>query len=436
MNAFCVAKIKDFRPDIIGLSATTAQMIDVEKFSRVLRQNFPDVLLVIGGSHATSLPEDTLMSCPNIDLAIVGEGELPLFAIAEQLAKKTHFFGGINGLAFRSGENVIVNGKADVVENLDELPFPARDLLPMDVYLRPSIERFFLNRMTSVITSRGCPFSCDFCTGSLTKKVRYHSPEYVIKEVLSVVDTYKVEVLYFADDFFLAEYERALKICRGFIDSGISRRVKWIAQLRPSLIQKNEKTHLEVLRLMKNAGCVHVEYGFESGSQEELMRMNKRADASEYTKIVFLAKQAGLCAYANIIVGYIDETVADLDATLDFLKKTNVDKVQLSRFYPLPGTKAYKKLLERGYSLGWRESTLSGAFDKNFTQMSDEDLSSRLKNLALFVTRKNLCYFLLNYAMSHPLRLLQVAFEKIFVERRFDIVRSVFFRRIITKSKR
>lgn len=343
-DAVMLEAIRRFAPDYIGISATTPNMIDVHAISRLLKERFPSVPLVIGGPHATALPGEALEECPALDLAMFGEGEETWCDLLSGTARAA-----VKGMAYRDGGKVIVNDRRPHIQDLDSLPFPAHHLLDMDFYLRPSrfTSRNLSLRTTSIFTARGCPYRCTFCAGPVVfpGKVRYHSTERVIAEIDNLVNRYHVEALYFAEDMFLASKKRAVELLEAFLRQPWAKRLKWFAQARVNVIDP------AMLDLMKRAGCVGVEYGFESGSQRILDAMNKVSKVEDNVKAALLTKKAGLRFQANIIAGYPGETKEDFAETITFLRRIKPSNVGFNVFMPLPGTAVYKKLKEAGKSI-------------------------------------------------------------------------------------
>ena len=213
-------------------------------------------------------------------------------------------------------------------------------------------------KATHLFTTRGCPFRCTFCAGSLVfgRKIRFHSVDRVIREARQLVEQYGVEGLYFADDFFLANRIRARRICEAIIHAGLAKQVVWAAQLRADVVDE------ETLELLKQAGCRQVEFGFESGSDKILRRMEKKATVADNRQAAKLVKKSGIRLLANIIVGYPGETEKDLQATHDFVREICPDSVGYNRLVVLPGSKLYQELEEsnRLVSRDWSRYHVGG----------------------------------------------------------------------------
>ena len=334
--------IVNFNSQIVGFSATTPNISDVNSFSMNLKNIFPEMKTIIGGPHCAGEPTLTLEICRGIDIIVRGEGEMIMLDIANGINTER-----ISGITYRKNDGTIAsNPERSLIDSLDTLPFPARDLLAMEHYTRPSrfISRNLSFRTTHVFTARGCPYNCYYCAGPLIgrRKVRYHSPQRVVSEIEELINKYAVEAIYFAEDMFLSNKSRAIEILSLFIEGGIHKKIVWMAQISPQVAKP------ELLTMMKEAGCIHVEYGFESGSQRVLELMNKKTNVGKNKKIARYTREIGLRFQGNFIVGYPGETEKDFKQTISFIRRTKPDSVSLNLFMPLPGTQIYKVLKEKG----------------------------------------------------------------------------------------
>ncbi|MDD5421808.1 MAG: radical SAM protein [Candidatus Omnitrophica bacterium] len=357
-----IDRIGQFRSDMVGISATTPNMPDVDHISGVIKKN-RDIPIVLGGTHATGEPELSIEELKNVDLVARGEGENIVVSLANGLNWQD-----INGLTFRKGADIISTPDAEPISDLDKLPLPARHLLEMSYYTRPSrfTSRNLSLRTTSIFTARGCPYRCNFCAGPLifNGKVRYHSPERVVKEAEELADRYAVEALYFAEDMFLSNKKRAEEVLNLFIQKGLDKRLRWVAQAKASVITE------DLLAFMKRSGCIGVEYGFESGSQRVLDLMNKKMKVEESVRAASLAKKAGMRFQANIIVGYPGEKPEDFNMTIKLIKKTRPNMIGFNIFMPLPGTQSYRDLKAAGRELpDWQD-----VGDQEKTQVNYADM--------------------------------------------------------------
>lgn len=402
VDAITLERIKELKPGIVGISVTTPNMPDVSHLAALIKKSFPDIILVLGGPHVTGEPVLTLREVPLADVVVRGEGEYTMLELAQGNA-----FPNIKGITYRKDDGIVSNADRELIADIDTLPLPARHLLDMKFYGRPSrfTSRNLSLRTTSIFTARGCPYRCNFCAGPLvfSGKVRFHSPERVMREIEEITSKYNIEALYFAEDMFLSSKKRAEELLGLFIARGIHKKVKWIAQAKASIITE------ELLSLMKDAGCVGVEYGFESGSQRILDLMNKRLKIEESLKAADLTRRARLRFQANIITSYPGETVEDFRQTLHFIKRVRPNMVGFNIFMPLPGTQSYEELKRQGKPLPkWEDVGDQEASQINYAEMPEGMfeklyLQTRLK-VILPINLKN---FIRDNA-GNPLRLLKV----------------------------
>jgi len=355
-----------FGPDLIGLSSASELFPDVVKSARIAKRLFPGIPVVYGGHHASAVFAEVLVACSDIDIVAAGEGEATMLELASGARYKE-----VEGICFRSGESLAKNSPRPAIEPLDALPMPARHLLDMDFYTKPSpsLIRNVTLKATTMLTSRGCPFSCKFCVESLPvgKKHRAHSPARIIAEVDHILRNYDVEAIYFLDEGFLTDLARIRELCELMIKYGYSRRVKWAAQVRVDALNR------DLLKLMKEAGCIHLECGFETASDRLLKNVNKKTSAQRNREIVTLIKSSGIRCLAYIIAGLPGETEEEFHASVEFIKTSGVDAVSFSQFVPHPGSVFYDELTQRGvlqkrsWQQGWE-----GYNKMNFSAMPDE----------------------------------------------------------------
>jgi len=329
-----IADIEDFKPEVIGISATTPLIEDAFHAAEIIKKKYDGLKIVLGGVHGTALPEETLKKCPAIDIVVRGEGE----EIFRNLLEKLSDLSAVTGITYRGGKGleIVHNPDAPLIENLDGIPHPARDLLDMSFYASPSTQIIFGYKIkgTSIVTSRGCPGRCNFCAGPLMSrnKVRFHSAEYTINELSGLVDTYGIEGVFFVDEMFTTDKARVHKICRLMQEAGLHKKLVWGIQLRADFVDE------EILAIMRDSGCVQVEYGFESGSNKVLADMGKRLTVEQSIATSMLTKKVGIRQLANIIVGWPTETLDDLMRTVNFVELINPDFVSWHEYKPLPGS--------------------------------------------------------------------------------------------------
>jgi radical SAM superfamily enzyme YgiQ (UPF0313 family) len=414
--------IEDFRTEAVGFSLTTPNVTDGIHFSSLLKKANPRIMTVFGGPHCTGEPVTTLNMAKDVDVLVRGEGEMAMLDLANGLS-----FSRIEGLSYRNPEGTVVsNPDRPLIEPLDSLPLPARDLLDMDYYTRPSrfISRNLSLRATHIFTARGCPNNCYYCAGPLMgrRKVRFHSPQRVVSEIEELIAQYRVEAVYFAEDMFLSSKKRALEMVDLFLERGIHKKIVWMAQLSTSVVDEM------LLARMKEAGCVHVEYGFESGSQRILNLMNKRASVETNRNAALLTKKSGLRFQGNFIAGFPGETEDDFKRSVDFMRAVRPNNIALNIFMPLPGTQIHHQLKEEGKLLhNWDDLGNSEAPFVNYAAMPPKVFEKLYFRTKLRVVLPLNLYYFLKDNIFHPLRLFYVIFTqfKSVIKRMFKAVSAL-----------
>jgi radical SAM superfamily enzyme YgiQ (UPF0313 family) len=339
-----IKQIKEFEPEIVGITASTPLIMDAYWTAKLVKGIDSSIIVVIGGAHPTAEPIFCLEQCSEIDIVCRGEGELTMLDLANKLPLDK-----IDGITFRKNGQIVSTSNRQVWENLDEIPYPAYHLLDKNFYFKPTsvlIRGFYLKGMT-IIAARGCPFNCAFCQSSQLARsnkgrfLRFHSSEYVIGMIKHLIDNYGVEGILFAEDIFSLDKENMVKICNLLIKERLDKKIKYAVNLRVDTVDE------ELLRLLKNSGCVRAIYGFESGSDRVLKIMNKRTTLEQNLRAVKLTKEAGITCEASILIGAPGEQEEDLKKTLKFLKRSKPNRVIRSKFFPIPGTTFYNQLLEK-----------------------------------------------------------------------------------------
>ena len=320
------------KPDIIGITAMTHMVNDAHDLAIALKKMFLDVKIIIGGPHATALPQQTLEEFNSFDILVYGEGESALIDIVKCLESNNDAgLEQIPGIGFRKGTSIIITPPRVFIQNLDELPFPAWDLFPVSTSY-------------PIMIQRGCPGRCNFCMRVLGDKVRQRSPENVIKEMKYIVERFNVTRFGFEENFGLNQ--KRTEILLDLILRELPP-ITWEAAIRVTSI--NEK----MIKKMVQAGCYYVGFGVETGDEEILKKSKKGIDLNKAIKATRLAKLYGVRTMSFFIIGHPDETDTSIDKTIDFLVKMNTDDVSIGIMVPYPGTEIYKMALagEGGYRM-------------------------------------------------------------------------------------
>jgi len=344
--------LDEFRPEMVGLSVFTSMVPEAGSIARLAKEVCGEhILVVAGGPHPSALPERTLRDCPAADVIVVGEGEHTMVGLAEKGLSKD-----VAGLVYRDGESFVHTTPRPSETELDRFGPPAYDLFDMKFYTQPTpwLIRWIKISATNLRTSRGCPNRCRFCAGHVVSGpgVRYHSLEYVTDQLTHAVEQFGVKGIHFEDETLGADRARLLELCERMRRRDLHKRIQWDCLLRV------EQADAELLKQMRSAGCIQVEYGFESGSDAALRRLAKNASAEQNRRAVRLTREAGLRIFADIMLGLPGETEADIRETVRFLRWARPDILSASRLAALPGTPIYDELPpDVRDSLDWADYT-------------------------------------------------------------------------------
>ncbi|NLD65147.1 MAG: radical SAM protein [Crenarchaeota archaeon] len=344
-------EVETRKPDIVGLAGPfTSQIENTIKTSNIIKEVNPDIITVVGGPHVTLIPKEFLEENPNFDVVVTGEGEYAMLEIAQYIEGKKQLE-EIQGIAYRKNGKIILNPRRPFIKDLDELPYPAYDLVNMEKYLNSKKigYRSFQNRAISMVTSRGCPFNCCFCAVHLHmgQLFRAHSAKYVLDHVEYVVDKYKVKNVFFEDDNLTLDIKRFEAICDGLIERKI--KVGWET---PNGVRA-DFLNLDLLKKMKKSGCKSVFVGVESGDQRILDDVIcKSLDLNRVVEFAKNSRKIGLKTGAFYIIGFPGETKENMQKTVDFalmLKRKYDVGMHLFMATPSYGTRLYEECKTKGY---------------------------------------------------------------------------------------
>jgi anaerobic magnesium-protoporphyrin IX monomethyl ester cyclase len=391
------AEINIRKPDIVGIAGPfTCQIEHSLRISALAKEVDPSILTVVGGPHVTVVPKGFLEEAKTVDIAVTGEGEYAMIDIAQYFEGKKQL-NAILGVAYRENGEIKVNSPRPFMENLDELPYPVYDHVDMERYLSPKRigYRSFRDRAISMITSRGCPFNCCFCSVHLHmgKGFRAHSENYVLDHIEFVVDKFKVKNIFFD-----------------------SRKIK-IGWETPNGVRA-DCLNLNLLQKMKESGCQSVFFGVESGDQQILDNVIcKSLDLKKVVEVAKLSRNIGLKTGGFYIIGFPGETKENMQRTVDFALGLKRDyDVGMHMFVATPsyGTRLYEQCKVKGYiktDLGW-DSFAEARQPKGMPLISTEDFTSEeVKEIASKAIAEYKKLSLINH-IKNPRKALKTAFDQ------------------------
>jgi anaerobic magnesium-protoporphyrin IX monomethyl ester cyclase len=323
-----------FRPDVVGISALTPKIPSAYKIAGICKETNPDIKVVFGNHHATVRP-DEIMANHSVDFVIRGEGEKAFHSLMEILSQSSNDFRSVAGLSFRENGRIISNEPGPLIENLDDLPFPARERLL-------NLETFTPDQLSMVMTSRGCPYRCGFCASynMWGKRVRFRSIENILAEISELKKRYAVRNIVFMDDSFTVSRKRVSEICTALIEQKID--ITWSCLTRVNMISD------DIVRLMKKAGCTKVDIGIESGNQRVLNLIQKDIILGQIRSAAEILRRQDMFWSGFFMFGFPTETEEEVFDTLRFLYELKPDWANISIFTPYPGTALFNLSLEKG----------------------------------------------------------------------------------------
>ncbi len=330
-------ELQEYRPQVVGATCVTLNYPIARRMLKVCKDFDSHITTVIGGPHVTFALEGTLLPSPWIDAIVIGEGENTLVELAKAAGENKDVH-DVPGIAFADEGKVVKTAARGLIEDLDQLPFPARDLLPMARYRA-------LDAPCTVITSRGCPYQCIFCSGRrmFGPKVRFRNPGLVVDEIEKLQHDFGLKRINIVDDTFTLNRRHAQAVCEEILRRGLN--IKW------SVFARVDNLDQELAQLMKRAGCEWVLFGVESGDEGILKTIKKGITPDEVRRGVKTAFEAGINVFNSFIMGLPGENPDTAMKSLAFgdeLYKKYGAKYGFHMLSPLPGTELYEKAKEYG----------------------------------------------------------------------------------------
>ncbi|MHC4662638.1 MAG: B12-binding domain-containing radical SAM protein [Planctomycetota bacterium] len=333
-------QITSFRPEIIGFSFLSMNVIEVRKAVETAREACIEAglkpVFIGGGIHASVMPKESIKEL-GLDYAFVGEADTGFAEMADGKNPAS-----IPGIVSRDTEKIT---KGEAVPNLDELPFPDWNLCDYRFYSHPTWARL-KNRKTSsldILMGRGCYNRCSFCAyNKTTSRTRYYSAEYLIDQMNYMISTFDVRSFYFHDSSLGNNWKLLNRFCEAILTGKLNKKVEWYGNMRVDQVDEGR------LKLLWEAGCRYLFYGFESGSQRVLELMRKRTTVEQNYTAAKLHDAMGFPYNASMIIGYPGETEEDMLATLEFIKAINAPSIGLNPYVPLPGSRDYDDMRVAG----------------------------------------------------------------------------------------
>ena len=408
--------IRNIKPDVVGVSNQyTSQVVNAVKTAEAVKEVNSGIRVVMGGPHASVLPSTFFTETSAVDYVVMGEGELTMVELIERIDGRRDI-NTVKGVAFKKGGELVINERREFITGLDDMPLPAYELVDMERYFyfnergkdgRETYRYSGSERSVSMITSRGCPFNCVFCSIHLSmgRKFRAHSAKFVIEHIKYLKETYGIKHIHFEDDNFSFNMMRFNDIMEGMIKENF--KITWDTPngVRADYLDEN------ILKKCRMCGCTYLRIGVESANKEVSTKIiRKHLEISKATDIARLCKRIGIDLEAFYIIGFPGEKISQMKETIDFAitqeRRYGLYPYDLFTATPLIGTDLYKICQEKGYisrelSSQNMATATQGEGMISTEDFTPEDLKRLLKNFRVrrFIAR---AIYSFKFLIRHP----------------------------------
>ncbi|NIM03348.1 radical SAM protein [bacterium] len=333
-----IERIKKTSPIMVGITCLSTEVEEAITISKEIKNEI-DCYVVVGGIHPTVSPQDFLGNASPIDFVVIGEGEVTLAELLKAVKNKRDLW-NVSGIAWFNGDQIVRTESRLPINNLDELPFPAFNKVPMNYYTSPNIYavRGILLSAFFIFTSRGCPFRCKFCSNKSVfgRKVRQRSAKNVVDEIEFLANNYGIDGFYIYDDTFTINKRHVLNICEELRSRRLD--LVWGCETRTDLISE------DLIKEMRQAGCIQIDFGVESGSQRILDILRKDMTVSQIRNGFNICRKHNMRRFANFMVNTPGETEEDIQQTINLARQLNATLNIFNVTTPFPGTDLYKEI--------------------------------------------------------------------------------------------
>lgn len=326
-------RIEEFKPDIVGISALTAEAESLNIISSIAKKTNPKILVVVGGPHPTAYPEEVL-SNHNIDIIVYGEGEETFLELCTKYAGGNHKeYLNIKGIAYRDGDRVRINPPREFISDLDRLPFPAWELIDMNAYLKfTSMASLGHRPYMSLVTSRACPFKCIYCHNIFGKRFRARSPENILKEILLLRSKYGINEFEILDDIFNLDKRRAEQFWELVIAKIPDARFVFPNGIRADMLDENH------IRKMKRAGVIYTAVAVESANERIQKLIKKYLNLDRIRNTIECLYEYRIFTNGFFMLGFPTETREEIINTINFACSSELTTAQFFIVTPFHGT--------------------------------------------------------------------------------------------------
>lgn len=372
--------ISTFNPDVLIINTGFPSIREDMHIVADIKKTNPKILTIGIGVYFTLLEKQSIINYPQIDFACVGEPEFTAKELIDIIETGENDFSRVKGLIYREGNRLVYNGHRNYIENLDVLPYPARDLLKNDRYTLPHNGHPF----TLINFCRGCPYPCTFCIAPAYygRKYRRHSIEYILGEIKDCIKNYNIRDFLFWGEAFTIDKKFCDTVCNRIIEERLP--IAWSTTTRADTIDE------DMLLKMKQANCQLLGIGIESASQEILDRAKKQEKVEDLKRAVSLCKKVGIRTMGHFIFGLPGETHQSAESTIRFIKELRLDYIQCYNAVPYPKTELWEYAKKHNLieSFNWQNYDFGGHSILRTETLSTEDIDYyRVKAFKSFYLR-------------------------------------------------
>lgn len=403
-------RIKKFNPHIIGISALSYEYYQVKKLSAYLKTVIPCKIIL--GGHLASFNYDLILKRTNVDICVLGEGELTIVDLLENLSSLEK----VKGVAYRDEGKVIVNGPRELIRDLDTVSFPAYELFDINKYSEFLMRDIYMphrylskkstHRKMTLVGGRGCPFSCDFCSKMFTT-IRRRNIDNIIEEIKYLKGRYAIDIFGFQDELLFLNKNYIYEFCQKIK----ALEVNWYGDARIDIVDR------DMLEMFTKSGCLTISFGVESGSEKILKNMNKKITPAQIEKTIKNTLEVNLTPGMGLILGYPGEDINTVQETIDLFKRIGYPGIRFRYITPYPGSPLYHRCIKNGAIKNeeeYLESLGDGSgpyrFRFNFTNFTDKELENLLPTTVEKIIRNYIIHLL-----RHPKYLFRYLFQKDFM---------------------
>jgi len=394
-----VKRVKEFGTNVLGITARSFNILSADKLATLVKKEIPNIKIVLGGAHATALPQRTLDEFSSFDCLVVGYGETPMLEFVQKLEKHPdatirQLCTDNNSFVFRDGNKIIENPIAPVINNLDSLPNPDYSMYDMPAFGRmyhPPTNKF--HQEISMFASRGCPYKCIFCMAhggeGIVRSYNSRSPAHVVDEIEEIYEKTRINNISFNDSTFGLKKEWFLDFCNELIKRGVEKKIQWSFETRANLAK------VEILETAVRAGCKWIFFGFESGSEKVLNTIHKGITPDQIRSTVRAGRDAKVpYLSASFIVGMPGETKDTLSETASIIEEIKLDTAGINIAAMYPGTELYTMIQNEEGGLRWADPSFNynwSIYDRKGAHIAVNDLgpkdleiyASKLRNIGI-----------------------------------------------------